>query len=225
MSQIQHYRQLSRWYNIVTGSWTTYCYIWFPPIFWCVRKDYNPLKRRRTNSPEPGLVDDDNFRVNDNFNDAPEVPESRQHSDVDDADDKEDHNKWFIDLFPGAAGEALRHEKTCFENLQHTQQLKGETPWAPFANKAEWGLAEWLMWNVGQKSTDEYLQLLIVSWHLCSIWKNSLFFKKIKSHQNLSFHNNYTFLKKIDQLSTGPECICNIVTITGNLLDKNGVRM
>ena len=35
MSQIQHYRQLSRWYNIVTGSWTTYCYIWFPPIFWC----------------------------------------------------------------------------------------------------------------------------------------------------------------------------------------------
>ena len=34
MSQIQHYRQLSRWYNIVTGSWTTYCYIWFPPIFW-----------------------------------------------------------------------------------------------------------------------------------------------------------------------------------------------
>ena len=34
MSQIQHYRQLSRWYNIVTGSWTTYCYIWFPPISW-----------------------------------------------------------------------------------------------------------------------------------------------------------------------------------------------
>ena len=128
-----------------------------------VRKDYNPLKRRRTNSLEPGLVDDDNFRVNDNFNDATEVPESRQHFDVDDADDKEDHNERFIDPFPGAAGEALRHEKTCFENLQQTQQLKGETPWAPFANKAEWGLAEWLMRNVGQKSTDEYLQLPIVS--------------------------------------------------------------
>ena len=63
-----------------------------------MRKDYNPLKCRQTNSLEPGLVDDDNFRVNDNFNDAPEVPESHKHFDVDDADDKEDHNKLFNTL-------------------------------------------------------------------------------------------------------------------------------
>lgn len=132
-----------------------------------VRKRYNPLKRKRTNSPEPGLpvVDDVNFNDNFNRDDTPE-PRQRtpsQHSDVDDADDKKDLDERFIEPFPGRAGEALRHEKTCFENLQQTHQLKGETPWAPFANREEWGLAEWLMRNVGQKSTDEYLQLPIVS--------------------------------------------------------------
>lgn len=48
---------------------------------------------------------------------------------------------------------------------------------------------------------------------------------KVNSRENLSFHNNYTFLKKIDQLPTGPKWVCNIVTITGNLVDENGVHM
>jgi hypothetical protein len=41
----------------------------------------------------------------------------------------------------------------------------------------------------------------------------------------LSFHNKYTFLKKVDQLPTGPEWVCDIVTITGNVVDDNGVAM
>jgi hypothetical protein len=45
----------------------------------------------------------------------------------------------------------------------------------------------------------------------------------VNSRENLSFHNNYTFLKKIDQLPTGPEWTCDIVTITGNILDDNGI--
>jgi hypothetical protein len=48
---------------------------------------------------------------------------------------------------------------------------------------------------------------------------------KVNSHKNLSFHNNYTFLKKIDQLPTGPEWICDIITVTGNTVDDNGVRI
>lgn len=46
---------------------------------------------------------------------------------------------------------------------------------------------------------------------------------KVNSREKLSFHNKYTFFKKIDQLPTGPEWVCNIVTITGNLVDDNGV--
>ena len=48
---------------------------------------------------------------------------------------------------------------------------------------------------------------------------------KVKSCENLSFHNNYTFLKKVDQLPTGPEWMCDIVTITGDIVDENGVHM
>lgn len=42
---------------------------------------------------------------------------------------------------------------------------------------------------------------------------------------NLSFHNNYTFLKKIDSLSTGLEWTCQIVTAHGNKVGKDGVMM
>lgn len=55
--------------------------------------------------------------------------------------------------------------------------------------------------------------------------KNNSHFSKVNSNETLSFHNKYSFLKKIDQLPTGPEWICNIVTITGNLVDENGVCM
>jgi hypothetical protein len=48
---------------------------------------------------------------------------------------------------------------------------------------------------------------------------------KVNSPKNLLFHNNYTFLKRVDQLPTGPEWICDITTITGNIVDENGVCM
>lgn len=126
-----------------------------------VSKDRNPLKRKRTNSPEPCLVAEDNYIP---------PPEPRQGSPsrratVEDADDEDDASdqKQYIEPFPGPAGEALRRAKTSFEILQQTQQLEGKTPWEPFANKAEWELAAWLIKNIGQKATDEYLQLPIVS--------------------------------------------------------------
>ena len=125
-----------------------------------VSEDGNPLKRKRTNSPEPSLVDDNNFIT---------PPEPRQESqspraDADNEDDlrASDHQR-YIEPFPGPIGEALRQAKTSFEILQQTQQLEGKPPWEPFANRAEWGLAAWLIKNIGQKSTDEYLQLPIVS--------------------------------------------------------------
>jgi hypothetical protein len=43
--------------------------------------------------------------------------------------------------------------------------------------------------------------------------------RQIRNQNNLSFHNNYTFLKKVDQLPKGPEWHCNILTVKG---DKHG---
>lgn len=41
----------------------------------------------------------------------------------------------------------------------------------------------------------------------------------------LSFHNNRTFLQKIDALPTGPDWTCEIVTAAGDQVDENGELM
>ena len=40
--------------------------------------------------------------------------------------------------------------KTAFEEIFGEQRVKGESPWAPFADKNEWELARWLVKNVNQ---------------------------------------------------------------------------
>ncbi|KAF8219621.1 hypothetical protein L208DRAFT_1338875, partial [Tricholoma matsutake] len=84
------------------------------------------------------------------------------------------------------------------------QAALGENMWAPFASQEEWDLSQWLMKNVGQNSIDEYLKLPIT-----------------REHSGLSFHNTYLFLKKIDQLLTGPEWICDSVAIDGDHAGKD----
>jgi hypothetical protein len=39
------------------------------------------------------------------------------------------------------------------------------------------------------------------------------------------FHNTYSFLKKIDQLHTGPAWVCDLVDITGNQTGEDGKLM
>jgi hypothetical protein len=68
----------------------------------------------------------------------------------------------FVEPYPGNAGKGIRKSKTRFEKWQEIQQDEGKKPWEPFASKDEWELAGWLLKNVGQKSTDEYLKLQIV---------------------------------------------------------------
>ena len=152
-----------------------------------VRKDNNHFKCRHINSLEPELEPSNNFIP------PPEPCQGTPslEANVEPEDKASDKDQQFIEPFPGHTGEALRWVKTSFEYLQQKQQLEEKTPWKPFANKPEWELAEWLMENVGQKLMDEYLQLLIVSWHLCSIYKNSLFYK-VNSCEKLLFHKNYT---------------------------------
>ena len=69
----------------------------------------------------------------------------------------------FIESYPGDAGQGMRKSKTCFEEWLAIQEAEGKKPWEPFASEQEWDLTRWLIKNVGQKSTDEFLKLPIVS--------------------------------------------------------------
>ncbi|KAG6835260.1 hypothetical protein H0H93_003352, partial [Arthromyces matolae] len=111
----------------------------------------------------------------------------------------------FIEEYPGLVAEVLEAGSTKFEQWHERQRIAGQSEWAPFADLEEWELAQWLIKNVGQKSINEYLKLPI-----------------IQRRAKLSFHNTYTFLKKIDQLPIGTDWICDIVDVIGDRVDENG---
>ena len=144
------------------------------------RKNVNLSPKRRCISSPEHLLDDlpnvepthwhtlnnaDNFKFSEPCQQTPSC-----RATVEDENDDNENNPMtksthirYIESFPGLTGEALRQEKTRFEVLQQIQEMDAKAPWEPFASRAEWGLAEWLMRNVGQKSMNEYLQLPIVS--------------------------------------------------------------
>lgn len=130
----------------------------------------------------------------------------------------------FIESYPGDAGKGLRKSKTNFETWFENQRGEEKNPWAPFASEQEWALAIWLMKNVGQKSTDEFLKLQIVSILCLPFIKKWILTKieEINSKEKLSFYNSYSFLKKVDQLPTGPEWKCSIIKVSGDVLDEDG---
>ena len=69
----------------------------------------------------------------------------------------------FIESYAGDAGKGLRKSKTRFEDWLENQRGEEKNPWDPFASKQEWALTKWLVKNVGQKSTEKFLKLSIVS--------------------------------------------------------------
>ncbi|KAG1825196.1 hypothetical protein EV424DRAFT_1471780 [Suillus variegatus] len=82
---------------------------------------------------------------------------------------------------------------------------EGEDPWSPFEDAEEWDLAQWLVKNLGQTRTDEFLKLPIT-----------------QNRTKLSFHNNRSFLQRVDELPHGPGWSCKKVTVRGNCEDENG---
>jgi hypothetical protein len=83
---------------------------------------------------------------------------------VEEVEDEEDGGirRWIED-YPSPAGTAGMPAQTYFEELRAEQRSNGQDPWAPFEDEEEWGLAQWLMLNVGQNATDKFLKLPIVS--------------------------------------------------------------
>ena len=132
----------------------------------------------------------------------------------------------FIEPYPGDAGQGIRKCKTRFEKW-FKNQSDPKNPWDPFASKDEWSLTMWLLKNVGQKATDQFLKLPIVSDNyrrFLKIVELTVLYQN-NSKEKLSFYNSYSFLKKVDKLPIGPEWKCNIIEITGDRLDDDGNPM
>jgi len=88
------------------------------------------------------------------------IQRSEAPEDIDDARSQSRYRRGYP---VGYAPEILGEGKTKFKIWQEEQRLHGENEWAPFHNQKEWDLAQWLIRNVRQKSTDEFLKLPIVS--------------------------------------------------------------
>ncbi|TFK58263.1 hypothetical protein BDN72DRAFT_747421, partial [Pluteus cervinus] len=97
---------------------------------------------------------------------------------------------------------------TMFEAWKDDIRRLGKRKHHPFEDLDEWGVARWLIRNVSQSATDEYLKL-----------------PSVQKHGHLSFHNKYSFMKKIDQLPTGPEWTCEVVQVTGDQPGPTGLTM
>ena len=107
---------------------------------------------------ERGLVD--NFV----FGSPPPGTASVENENVDDDHkytDSTGQNNHYIKPYPGDAGHSIRKTKTRYENWLENQRCEEKKPWDPFED--EWVLTMWLLNNVGQKATDQFLKLPIVS--------------------------------------------------------------
>ncbi|KAG1861276.1 hypothetical protein F4604DRAFT_1882477 [Suillus subluteus] len=103
----------------------------------------------------------------------------------------------------------LLHEgETKFERYRRHQEEEVEDRWSPFEDAEEWDLAEWLVKNLGQTRTDEFLKLPIT-----------------RNRTKLSFHNNRSFLQRVDALPRGPGWSCRKVTVRGNKEDEFGAPL
>jgi hypothetical protein len=89
----------------------------------------------------------------------PEPAENQHQSKrarVEEVDDEETYPRYAKE-FPTSA-KVFGDGKTAFEEIFREQTAKGESPWAPFADKDEWELARWLVKNVNQRATEEFLK-------------------------------------------------------------------
>ncbi|TBU37509.1 hypothetical protein BD309DRAFT_905077 [Dichomitus squalens] len=112
----------------------------------------------------------------------------------------------WVGEFPAEVARVYGHGETAFEHLSKTKRQKGETSFAPFADRDEWDLASWLVKSgLSQKAMEEYLTLPITRNRTC-----------------LSYRNKYTFLNKVDDLPRGPDWICDEWELIGDVADEDG---
>ena len=78
-------------------------------------------------------------------------------------DDQPSSQARYSESYPHSAGVPIRKDKTEFERVCDSDRAAGRQPWEPFLNKNEWELATWMVKNVNQRATEQYLNLPMVS--------------------------------------------------------------
>ena len=121
------------------------------------------LELANTRAPSPAVDLPDDMRA--------------QVEDAEDDNDQPSSHTCYLEAYPHSAGHPLRKEQTQFEKFCDNDSAAGRQRWEPFSSKKEWELVTWLMKNVNQKGTEEYLNLPIVSIQC------STFFSVVQTHK------------------------------------------
>ncbi|KIK19772.1 hypothetical protein PISMIDRAFT_13424 [Pisolithus microcarpus 441] len=128
---------------------------------------------------------------------------------VEDADDDEDTgdrqnrlSRYACEYDEGPVADILGTGQTAFENMREVQDSFGGSTYSPFEDREDWELAQWLINNVNQRATDEFLKLQVT-----------------RTQIRPSYRSTHTFMKIIDKLPTGPEWRCELVHTHGDLED------
>ncbi|KAI6040960.1 hypothetical protein EDC04DRAFT_2879042 [Pisolithus marmoratus] len=161
---------------------------------WEYQKNWNEVATAVPNQEEGGIkmgymsdVGNDNQDV-DMSMDAPRPYAAW----VEDETDVEGDNPCY------ALANILGKGETAFEKMKETQDGLGGSVYSPFEDREEWELAQWLINNVNQQATDDFLKLQVVGDH---------------------YGSNHTFMKIVDKLPTSPEWKCELVHTYGDVED------
>ncbi|KAE9392970.1 hypothetical protein BT96DRAFT_784742, partial [Gymnopus androsaceus JB14] len=106
------------------------------------------------------------------------------------------------------AGQTFSRGRTTFQIIRDDQILKGAEILGPFADAEEWELAKWLIKNVGHNATESFLKLPIV-----------------KKRIDPNYKSKDDFLKAIDDLPSGVSWQREVISLTGDIQNEEGVTL
>ncbi|KAI5990447.1 hypothetical protein EDD15DRAFT_2170319 [Pisolithus albus] len=132
--------------------------------------------------------------------DAPGPQAARVEDANDEEDDENKSTRYAYEYNEGPVADILGKGETAFEKTKEVQDSLGGSAYSPFEDREEWELAQWLINNVNQRATDEFLKLPVT-----------------RTRMGPSYRSNHTFMKIIDKLPSGPEWRCELVRTHGDL--------
>ena len=130
----------------------------------------------------------------------------------------------YVEDYGQSAGHVYGEGQSQFMKWREAQKNAGHAPWSPYNDLDEWDLSQWLIRNVGQNATDEYLKLPIVSSsskHNTEVDRLT-FTNQTRNRTKPSFKNKRAFYKRIDTLPRGPKWECEELQIIGDERDDKG---